>query len=253
MQIYESESLSVLICVVILSWSYNQFVLWWMWTCLLNDPTGYSSHHFPGPHPSGWRCLIVHIAHEWHVVGIWGYDGTSASNNVWITCVDNGILLVRGSNLIFIFILTWNLLLIREGDATASNVWLLLRWRVLDKLSHSYALLRALSVNVAHIIDVRLPIILLNRRLRLPCLLLLLDSLVIAVWLWTETVVVCQQLILHLLNVVATSSVSSLRVVIVLSLIWIIWSISLLLLYHASQLLIVGNYSVVSLLLHLLV
>ena len=130
---------------------------------------------------------------------------------------------------------------------------------IFNELGHSNALLGSLSVDDASI-HVRLPILGLRRlllhdwRLRLSCLLFLLESLVAStVRFRTKPIVVSKQLILCLLHIVTTASVNALTVVIVLGsiLIRIIGAISLL--GHTLLVVVISRYNIVSLLLHLLV
>jgi hypothetical protein len=86
-------------------------------------------------------------------------------------------------------------------------------------------------------------------------LLFLLQCLIpAAIGLWTESVIVSQQLILSLLHIVTTASVNALAIVIVLHSIFIgIIGAVTLLLWHALLVVVICYYDIVSLLFHLLV
>jgi len=206
-----------------------------------NDPTCNRGHHFPCTNPSwGWSMLMC-IAQERHIISVicptWcygspsGYDiaGRSVNQRFWTlnsiaSCSRKGVL---------IFVLALDLL----GSLVTSAIKSLgtlacASTSVIDKLCHSNSLLRALSIDHAHI-HTRAPVIHIVTVSRLgwltlasPLFLLQLLCLVTSIALWWETIIIAY-LIFDLLHVVASTSIDPLRVSIILSsFVWIVASIA---------------------------
>lgn len=234
-------------------------MLRWMRTRLFNDSACYSCHHLASADASGGRGLLMaHTAQERHVVGVVSAAtsyGASPGYNVASWSVNNGVLLVRNWDSVFIFVLTRKLL---RALAIQSGGLVGLR-RVFDELCHADALLWTLAVDNTGI-HVWLPVFSLRRlllhdwRLWLSCLLFLLQSFIAtAIGLRTEPVIVRQKLILSLLHVIPTTSVNTLPIVIVLHGIFIGVIGAVPLLWHALLIVVICYYDIVSLLFHLLV